>query len=937
MDDKKATPEEAEDAVMQQSYPSPIVDSAEAQYYEQLTQHRELDPQMDHQPAPPEHHGLPSMPEHQEQHEHHELHQLQNLQESPAPQQQQNSRPPVSADELQLAAQLSQGLAPMMAAAVQEQAQEQQPMQQQDGQDGQVQPQTEPNLEEQLEASLQNHEREMQSHEHELQNHNHELQNHSHELQNHSHEIQNHSHELQSHELQDVLPHPSQPQQHHYAQNPPPPPQLPHHMSMDHLSQVHPQYQIPDATPPRKRSKVSRACDECRRKKIKCDAQSEANEALCSNCRRSNAQCLFSRVPQKRGPSKGYIKELADRINTIEGRLSTNVEGGERRPSSESFVSPGLGDDIRKRPFSSISGEGFQTPSPNRISATFNSEHRSILPYLQPEFHPQMPGNSTDLALKPAAPLPYPAPTNDLGLQGQPDMMETMSQSDLPQEPSHQADQLPEIEDAVFNRYLELIHPIFPVLASSKARVQSLLWQAPLVLQNAFYKGFFSMMKHFLPDASSQMDSDPATTWRLLNEWEAEGEPRSSVTNIVRLQTQVMVLISVDCFSIASGKGLVAGPTKAEILGRAVGLGYSMRVHSRTVDPNPNPELDPDSDDNVALRAWWVLIMLDRWHALGMARPALIARELVVPRPGLEHIVGEAVYALIRASYVLTLIMPAITNPPSEPSEPQTLALAAGITQTLGWAIPANDKHPALYLTYWLLRLVSELLSPDEMQRPVNILQATRSLTGLLAAKHDLLSPITHHFAAVAALGLVELRRFRRTRGEAVRLTKEVLHYSMAPSAWNAAVRDKLSRYEARLQSAAAAAVAAGPSAAAAAAAGGQNLHQLADLATAVDGTGAATAAGPDPTPAVAAAAAVVAGDAQPGAEAALGAAGAAGANGAVPADGDGGTAGAGGAANPEAESVEDRDLPALVDVRAVLRDGYLTWFDDPRDGATVA
>lgn len=56
----------------------------------------------------------------------------------------------------------------------------------------------------------------------------------------------------------------------------------------------------------RKRSKVSRACDECRRKKVKCDAQSE--QGPCSNCRRSNMECQFSRVPQKRGPSKGYVR-----------------------------------------------------------------------------------------------------------------------------------------------------------------------------------------------------------------------------------------------------------------------------------------------------------------------------------------------------------------------------------------------------------------------------------------------------------------------------------------------------------------------------------------------------------------------------------------------------------------------------------------------------
>lgn len=66
------------------------------------------------------------------------------------------------------------------------------------------------------------------------------------------------------------------------------------------------QYGLTDGIPPRKRSKVSRACDECRRKKIKCDAQSDSGDAPCSSCARSAIRCLFSRVPQKRGPSKGY-------------------------------------------------------------------------------------------------------------------------------------------------------------------------------------------------------------------------------------------------------------------------------------------------------------------------------------------------------------------------------------------------------------------------------------------------------------------------------------------------------------------------------------------------------------------------------------------------------------------------------------------------------
>lgn len=67
---------------------------------------------------------------------------------------------------------------------------------------------------------------------------------------------------------------------------------------------------VDDATPPRKRSKVSRACDECRRKKVRCDAQSDIGDMPCTNCKRSSQRCSFSRIPQKRGPSKGYVSPV---------------------------------------------------------------------------------------------------------------------------------------------------------------------------------------------------------------------------------------------------------------------------------------------------------------------------------------------------------------------------------------------------------------------------------------------------------------------------------------------------------------------------------------------------------------------------------------------------------------------------------------------------
>jgi hypothetical protein len=81
------------------------------------------------------------------------------------------------------------------------------------------------------------------------------------------------------------------------------------HMQSSHgpMDQMAMQYGSPDGSmAPRKRSKVSRACDECRRKKIRCDATGEPGDEQCSSCRRVGSRCQFSRVPMKRGPSKGY-------------------------------------------------------------------------------------------------------------------------------------------------------------------------------------------------------------------------------------------------------------------------------------------------------------------------------------------------------------------------------------------------------------------------------------------------------------------------------------------------------------------------------------------------------------------------------------------------------------------------------------------------------
>lgn len=244
------------------------------------------------------------------------------------------------------------------------------------------------------------------------------------------------------------------------------------------------------------------------------------------------------------------------------------------------------------------------------------------------------------------------------------------------------------------------------------------------------------------------------------------------------------------------------------------------------------------------------------------------------------------------------------------------------VCDALRWVFPDGQTDPILQLSYWHIRLLSELLTcassgANARRRRGTVLQCGRKLVELLTWNHDLLSPLTHHFVVLASLALLYLLdgdddENKEARDEAARLGKNVLDFSLSPSPWNAAVRERLAA-RLLLPQPLRPATSNGTGDAAttdggAGSAGGQNLQQLADLATAVDGS--AAGAGPGTGPAEGeAAAAVKAEDAVASAQNQK--------NGA----GNGGVGG-------------ESAAQAGVDVLALLRAGYLTCFEEPAAGA---
>ncbi|KAI5464779.1 hypothetical protein BGZ63DRAFT_421775 [Mariannaea sp. PMI_226] len=592
--------------------------------------------------------------------------------------------------------------------------------------------------------------------------------------------------------LRSIMPHPDsdtqQPQPSYVQETPTTDSMVPHGMPLAVQAPMHPSFPI-DSVPPRKRSKVSRACDECRRKKIKCDAQSDTGESPCSSCARSNIRCLFSRVPQKRGPSKGYIKELADRIHSIENKLES--DGGLNQDDLDRLFAPERPrqnhiqeDASRKRPFSTMSGE-FNTPGTTR-QTPWGSEHRSLQASAGSDSY-AAPYTAGSLAPQPSAikadetPSKPPVATMDI----------TMTNDD----------EFPDIDEEILHSYLSNIQPVYPILPRSKARLEDLLLQCPSTLRIAFLNALSAV-------AGSSGDVRLANS--LLNEWEGAETSYSQVANIMHAQTLLLLIVDADWRSSS---------TLPFLLGRAVALANQMKLWRYAPIESASEQ---DSDDQLCVRIWWSLILLDRWYAAGTGKPAHIPDSSVVAPPNLENMLGDVCFYLVRLSKLLNRVSHVVSTlqPGSSTTEQPMAAILNDYIENYREDLPAHIEpasHPLVHLAYWHCRLLVTLLTPGAS--PSETLWPTKEQINILFANTHLRSPLVNHFASLVAMSLSKLVKLESSRDEASQLIRDVIE--KPGDVWNG-VRDKLSDQMRPTSSVEATA--------------SQGLQHLADLATAHEG-----------------------------------------------------------------------------------------------------
>ncbi|KAK7737247.1 Glucose-responsive transcription factor [Diaporthe eres] len=193
--------------------------------------------------------------------------------------------------------------------------------------------------------------------------------------------------------------------------------------------------------------------------------------------------------------------------------------------------------------------------------------------------------------------------------------------------------------------YLAIVHHVLPFLPGSKDILNSHLANCSPNLRNAFIEALNSAIGSF---AVRDVQGSLANANRLLADFEVEGGRKSQVSGLVHLQCLILMIINTDNVGPPSLTGEHEGPAKASLLGRAAGVAYAMSVpqEATALDGVSNVELD----QCIRVRAWWTLVILDRWNALSTATPLIISGDTIVLPSNLKPIVGEANF---RFTYVL--------------------------------------------------------------------------------------------------------------------------------------------------------------------------------------------------------------------------------------------------------------------------------------------
>lgn len=216
---------------------------------------------------------------------------------------------------------------------------------------------------------------------------------------------------------------------------------------------------------------------------------------------------------------------------------------------------------------------------------------------------------------------------------------------------------MPVLENNLLNclkRYYRLIHQTFPLLAHSKARLRARLAACPATLREAFFVALDCAIRTS-PSTHLSAPHDVLQSTKRASELIAASQyenptARTLSANLIYIQTLILMALESDNHGPATMRGQV-GPPRAEWLGRAIGMATHLKLNVPRLRDR-FAEGDPDSDEKLGRRVWWILFILDRWHASSTSCLLQLPETSSSLMPEDQILLGESTYHLARKSSI---------------------------------------------------------------------------------------------------------------------------------------------------------------------------------------------------------------------------------------------------------------------------------------------
>ncbi|KAL2313739.1 Transcription factor [Schizosaccharomyces pombe] len=323
-----------------------------------------------------------------------------------------------------------------------------------------------------------------------------------------------------------------------------------------------------------------------------------------------------------------------------------------------------------------------------------------------------------------------------------------------------------EWDDAAIDRYYLLIHSTLPILHHSKARLKSELEKAPINLRSSCLHAIYSLVNR-PPFATlgHVFHNTPMKAIGLLNLICSNVQDLSN--RILHLQTMILLAIESDQrgpTTITGRNGLPQGMW----LGAAIGLACNMRLHIQSHLSLQSINEDMDSDEALCRRAWWVLVVLDRWHSMSTCSPLFLPETFINLTIQDQKLLGTFPSQLVRLSLIVGHISDVFQSP--DPTDRQSPI----VTQQLRSEIDAfRQSVDVVWGQMNLLTLavthVKVLLELCINARPSTVLVPAMKMATILSSSSTPMTPLNHHFFSLATCVLIGVFDLPELQNEARR------------------------------------------------------------------------------------------------------------------------------------------------------------------------